>query len=94
MDFQLITLRRIFNRLCEALENDGITAVKIEKDYYWHIPAGERYDPYDDPDSLTLGQLSDDLDMLEKLIDEGFEPTGLDWVHFSAILAAVGEARE
>ncbi len=94
MDIKIDVLRKIFDRLCNALENNGITTVRIEWDYYWHIPASERYNPYQDPNSMDLGQLSDDLAMLEGLLEEGGEPTGLDWVHFSAILEAIGESQE
>jgi hypothetical protein len=94
MEVSLEKLRRIFDRLCENLEENGIGFVRIESDYYWHIPDDARYDPYREPEALNLGQLSDDILLLEKLITGDREPIGLDWVHFAAILEAIGNTHD
>lgn len=65
--------------------------VKIERaDYYWSIDRDERYDPYNDPTHLTLGQLTDDLEEIKKLANGEAEPVAQDLVKISALLAALG----
>ena len=33
--------------------------VSTEKDCFWSIPSGHRYNPYGEPESFTMGQLSE-----------------------------------
>jgi hypothetical protein len=51
------------------LESKGIRSVTLSKDYYWDVPADLRYDPYEEPTKHTIGQLSDDLDELRRMMD-------------------------
>lgn len=54
------------------------------------ISKEELYDPYKDPQKLTLGQLSDDLEEIRKIAREETGPVSLDFVKVSSILAAIG----
>ena len=36
--------------------------VELTIDYYWHLPVEAAFDLTAEPDGLTVGQLSDDLD--------------------------------
>jgi len=41
--------------------------IEISNDYYWDISQDELYSPYEEPKNITLGQLSDDLEEVQRL---------------------------
>lgn len=41
--------------------------IEISNDYYWDISQDELYSPYAEPKNITLGQLSDDLEEVQRL---------------------------
>ncbi|BDT90810.1 hypothetical protein IFM12275_07860 [Nocardia sputorum] len=49
--------RAVPPRFCEA--NTANDAGAVAEDYFWSIPTDELYGNYDQPKSLTLGQVSD-----------------------------------
>ena len=57
-------LTSMFSRLRENVGD----VLEIKNDFYWDIPAEELYNPYEEPRKLTLGQLSDDLNEIKRLI--------------------------
>lgn len=85
-------LRQVVKRLLDHLDHAGRAVLTVDKDYYWSIPADQRYDPHRSPVEFTLGQLSDDWFELKKTIDGQAEPIGYALVWLSAILRAIGEA--
>jgi hypothetical protein len=66
--------------------------VELPSDYYWDIPEGEKYNPYQKPSDLTLGQLTDDWSELNKVLEGSAEPISYHFVWLAAILRAIGEA--
>ena len=42
--------------------------VEIVNDYYWDIATEELYSAYQEPKNISLGQLSDDKNELDRLI--------------------------
>jgi hypothetical protein len=77
---------KLLEHLAETIEND----VEIDVDFYWDIPAKERYNPNVVPTNPELGQLSDDWFELKRMIDG--KPSlnyGLVWL--STILRRLGE---
>lgn len=91
MDIKVSDLRKISERLFRHLEENGISSVEINADYYWNIPIDQVYDPYKEPDQLDMGQLSDDWGDLEKVLSNEMEPISYNLVDLSAILRAIGE---
>lgn len=91
MEIEVAKLRKITNDLLLRLEQDGTTTVELSSDYYWHIPPEQRYDSYDEPHEFTMGQLSEDLEFVNQMID-GTQPLltyGLVWI--SSLLRFIGE---
>ena len=41
--------------------------IELNNDFYWEIQAEELYNPYEEPKNITLGQLSDDLEEIQRL---------------------------
>ncbi len=92
MEVSLSELRLIGESLFEHLENKGVDVIDIPHDYYWVIPEQARYDTHDEPSEFEMGQLSDDIKELRKLLESKKEPIGYALVWYAAILSAVGEA--
>jgi hypothetical protein len=74
MTIDVAELRTITDILLRHLEAANGTRISLERDYYWDIPANQRYLPYCKPSELTLGQLSDDLAETGKLLDGTTQP--------------------
>jgi len=85
-------LRQATLLLLEHLESTGQKEFIIEEDFYWNIPKDARYDPYKEPQELTLGQLSDDWAEIKSIVDGSREPVGYSLVWLSTLLRRIGEA--
>ena len=83
-------LRRAFGILVDHLEKQGIASITLEHDYYWSIPENELYDPKIEPQTMSIGQLSEDLAFLQSILQDCAEPTGYGFILLSSILRAVG----
>lgn len=93
MRIDISALRKAVDMILSEIENEGIREVDLSKDYYWSIPADQRYDPYNSPKELTLGQLSEDWKETLRIVNESQPPAAyqLEWV--SALLRYVAERR-
>jgi hypothetical protein len=91
MEISLERLRAVANALFSHLETNGVTAVTISEDYYWDVPALARHDRYEEPRGHTVGQLSDDVAELDRMIDGARPMVGYGLVWLAAVLCRVGE---
>lgn len=91
MNIQISDLREVCEQLFSHLETNGHTSIEITDDYYWHIIKEQKYDPYRQPNDLTLGQLTDDWIELKKITEGKSEPLGYAFVWVASILRAIGE---
>ena len=94
MKIETKELRRIFNVLVDHLEGTGQTSFDLPWDFYWEVAKEDLYNPYSEPEQLSLGQLTDDWDELVKIANQDMPPIGYALVWLSAILRAVGEPAE
>jgi len=94
MQISIDELAVLCNKLLARLRELNIEVVELPQDYYWDIPQPERYAVYEEPDSFTIGQLSDDWADLTQLIDKEAEPILYNLVDLAAILRAIGEQGE
>lgn len=83
-------LRTITEKLFLHLDELNIDSIEVSQDYYWYISEAEIYNPYVQPENLTLGQLTDDWQELKKLLAEK-DIIGYNFVWLATILRAVGE---
>jgi hypothetical protein len=84
-------LKTVSNLLLQHLETSGVGLVDISEDFYWEVPLEFRYDQYDEPKQFNVGQLSDDVCELKRLIHGEAPPMGLGLVWLSSILRRIGE---
>jgi hypothetical protein len=63
-DIEKVTLL-LLSKLKESKGNE----IELNNDFYWDISEEELYNPYQEPKNITLGQLSDDLEEIQRLIN-------------------------
>lgn len=76
--------------LCNHLDEAGVSSVELPHSLYWSIPKEQEYDPYNDPNELTLGDLEEDWSHIENIVNGKKDPTGYAFVWLAAVLRAVG----
>jgi hypothetical protein len=91
MKIKVSELRSMAGMLFDHLEATGHVEIDVEEDFYWNIPAKERYAVYEVPSKHDMGQLSDDWQELQKIGDGRAEPVNMALVWFAAILRRIGE---
>ena len=85
------TLRKALERALDHLDEMGHSSLDLRHDYYWNVPTTQRYDPYENPVELDLGQLSFDLEHIEALASGRRDPVAYDLVWLASLLRAIGE---
>ena len=84
-------LRATTEALFSHLEKNGVTSVILSEDYYWDVPTASRYDRYQEPAQHTIGQLSDDIAELKRMMNGTRPIIGYGLVWLAAILRRIGE---
>ena len=73
MRVKLETLEKVAHLIFEHMRDLEVEEVEIDNDYYWNIPFEQKYDRYEPPTDLDLGQLSEDwrdiINVAENRID-------------------------
>ncbi len=91
MTLSIAELRQVANRLIDYVEANGTTEIPLRADYYWVIPREQRIDATKEPATFTLGQLSDDVRELRRILQSETEPIAYALVWLSSVLREVGE---
>ncbi|MEN6372289.1 MAG: hypothetical protein ABFD64_09790 [Armatimonadota bacterium] len=84
-------LAKISEKLIAHLREVAGEVIDVPVDCYWNIPKAQKYNAYQEPSELDMGQLSDDWNELQKVLEKHFEPLTHDFVPLAAILRALGE---
>ena len=82
------TVEKVLKKL---KQNSAKNTIKIDNDFYWFISKEDLYDPYTNPEKLTLGQLSDDLENMRSILNNKVEPVSYDLVKLSSLMRLIGE---
>lgn len=82
-------LSKIIAILLLNLRNSKGNEVELKNDYYWDISSEQIYNPYDDPNDISLGQLSDDLNEVYRLLSSSNEAIPYDLKRIAEILKAI-----
>lgn len=89
MKVNIDELQQIIHFLLSKLKEQKGNEIELENDFYWDISSDELYKPYDDPKSISLGQLSDDLTEIYRLSKAKDEAIPYDLKRIAEILKAL-----
>lgn len=84
-------LRDITNLLLQHLHDRGVRSVQFREDYYWTIPREQRLDMSREPTTFVIGQLSDDLQELDRVRTRDRDILAQHLVWLASILQELGE---
>ena len=87
----VVLLRRASELLLDHLESVEGDAILLDKDYYWVIAAEQLYDAYTEPSTFTVGQLSECVESLERIVDDPALSTSLALVWLADLLRSIGQ---
>lgn len=93
MKVNIDELGKIITILLFKLKEGKGGEIELMNDYYWDINAQELYNPYEYPKTFTLGQLSDDLAEIDRLLKPD-DPVPYDLKRVSNILKALSIENE
>lgn len=82
-------LRSAVVRVLNAAEDVLGSEVNMTVDYYWHLPVDDAFDLTTEPQSFTVGQLSDDVETLREHGYAAPERAGHDLSHLVGVLRAL-----
>jgi len=68
MKVKIDDIEKVASLLLSKLKESKGNEIELNNDFYWDISEEELYNPYQDPKNITLGQLSDDLEEIQRLI--------------------------
>lgn len=84
-------LRQVFELLIAQVAAGGEADLPIPQNYFWSIPSPERYDVYNEPDSLTIGQVSESWANLRGMLEDDSKTLGYGLVWLADVLRAIGD---
>jgi hypothetical protein len=84
-------LRQVFELLIDHVEKGQGGQLPVSRDYFWSIPAPERYDVYNQPGELTVGQVSEAWDNLHEMLEDPSKVIGYGLVWLADVLRALGD---
>lgn len=84
-------LRRVFELLMAHIAKSGDGRLATSRDYFWSIPAADRYDVYKEPNEFTIGQVSESWDNLRGMLEGRSEALGYGLVWLADVLRAIGD---
>lgn len=84
-----VVISKLFADMKDRLGEDH--QVELSQDYYWFIDSKQLYNPSEDPEDLTLGQLYEDWQDLRVATKGESSFVSYDLVKLSSILRFIGE---
>ncbi len=86
------TLRRAATILLQHLGDMEGPVITLDSDFYWSIPEEQRMNVFVEPTEFTIGQVSECLDNVGRIVDDPSLSTSFGLVWLADLLRAVGEA--
>jgi hypothetical protein len=91
MSIDIATLEKATLAIFQHLKESGVHSIEFEHDFYWDIDKQQRYNPYQQPTQMSLGQLIDDWNEIEKIALGDKEAIGFAFVWMASLYRYVGE---
>ncbi|MEU4208661.1 hypothetical protein AB0F13_01435 [Streptomyces sp. NPDC026206] len=83
-------LRRAFDAVLQHVEASAGRTVTLDEEYFWSVPGDELYDVLNEPETLTIGQLSESWQHLEDLLAHQDRALGYHLVWLADVIRAIG----
>jgi hypothetical protein len=90
MKVPIAMLQRAANAIFDHLQKEGHTEIELTEDYYWSIPDDALYDMYKEPKAFTSGQISSDVEELERIAVGRSAPIAYALVWLSSVVRLAG----
>ena len=85
-------VRSALTQILVAVEELLGSEVDLTVDHYWHLPVDAAFDMTQEPTTLTVGQVSDDVAHLQELDKPTPETVWHDLTHLTGLLRALERA--
>jgi len=82
-------IEKIVLLLLSKLRESKGNEIELTNDYYWDIDDDELYNPYEKPKDIGLGQVSFDIELLLKLLNEPDDALPFHFKKLASILIAL-----
>lgn len=92
IEVSIDTLRRAAQILLNHVEEAAGATVAIDTDMFWSITSDQRNNVYTEPTEFTIGQVSESLENLNRLVDDPSSATSFALVWLADTMRVVGEA--
>ena len=89
MKINIDDISKIITLLLLNLKNSKGKEIELKTDFYWDISSIQQYNPYNEPTDISLGQLSDDLNEISRLLKSNGEVIPYDLKRAAEILKAL-----
>lgn len=86
---RLDEIQNILTLLISNLREQKGNEIELKNDFYWDIASNKLYNPYEEPNELSLGQLSDDLKEIYRLSKSNEKAISYDLKRIAEILRAL-----
>jgi hypothetical protein len=83
-------LRAVFDLLAKYISEEEGQTIELKRDYFWAIPPDELYNAYQRPAELTMGQLWESWENLEKALADNEYIMTYHFVWLADIIRALG----
>jgi hypothetical protein len=86
----LAVLAQAAEALLDHVKRTAGETVELPHDFFWAIPPDALYDMHSKPEPLTIGQLTESLAHVERIVQGVDEPLAYGLVWLADLLRAVG----
>jgi hypothetical protein len=92
MEIDVVKLKSIIDRLFDhVIKTRGVRRVELGSDLYWDMSEEALYNVVDQPQELDIGRLSDDWELVAKMLEEGAAPVAYQLTEVAPLLRRLGE---
>jgi len=84
-------LKEVINLLLDHVVDKGFDSIALEEQFYWKVSDSEKYRVNNEPTELSVGDLFDDLDFVERVLHNKDNIVSYTLTEVASVLAYVGE---
>jgi hypothetical protein len=89
MKLNIDEFKKIITLLLSNLRDSKGNEIELKSDYYWDISNKQLYNPYNEPNEMSLGQLTDDLNEIYRLSKSNEDAIPYDLKRVAEVLKAL-----